>query len=147
MSSDVEFRIVCTNCGCLAIKIEEPLKAKRDAIVRCGDCGISRGTVGALRDLSVRQHSDIVLSTSPAEPPLSGKAVNDMEPVGKISKQYAELQRLRQEVEIAERLARESNRRPAIGYSPSDAKYLGFRPSPFAAAVSYLDKQDEKRPA
>jgi hypothetical protein len=147
MSSDVEFRIVCTNCGCLAIKIEEPLKAKRDAIVRCGDCGISRGTVGALRDLSVRQHSDIVLSTSPAEPPLSGKAVNDMEPGSKISKQYAELQRLRQEVEIAERLARESNRRPAIGHSPSDAKYLGFRPSPFAAAVSYLDKQDEKRPA
>jgi hypothetical protein len=147
MSSDVEFRIVCTNCGCLAIKIEEPLKANREAIVRCGDCGISRGTVGALRDLSVRQHSDIVLSTSPAEPPLSGKAVNHMEPVSKISKQYAELQRLRQEVEIAERLARESNRRPAIGHSPSDAKYLGFRPSPFAAAVSYLDKQDEKRPA
>ena len=51
--NDVGFQIVCTNCGCLSIKIEEPLTATREAIVYCGDCGTSRGTVGSLRDLSV----------------------------------------------------------------------------------------------
>jgi hypothetical protein len=104
MSNDVGFQIVCTNCGCLSIRIKEPQTASRDAIVYCGDCGVSRGTVGALRDLSVRQYSESVLSTD--RRPTNERAV------GKISKRYKELQRLRQQVEVAELIARESIRLP-----------------------------------
>jgi hypothetical protein len=54
MSTSVDFQMVCGNCGGLAIKIEDPERAPREAIVYCGDCGVSRGTMGALRDLAVR---------------------------------------------------------------------------------------------
>jgi hypothetical protein len=145
MNHDVGFQIACTNCGCLSIRIEEPLKATRDAIVYCGDCGNSRGTVGALRDLSVRQHSDIVFSR-PTVSPVNGPAAPDMKPINAISKRYAELQRLRQRVEMAERLARESNRPSAIG-ARRNPRYLGFRRSSRAEAVTWVDEQDQKRPS
>ena len=145
MKHDVGFQIVCTNCGCLSIRIEEPLKATRDAMVYCGDCGNSRGTVGALRDLSVRQHSDIVFS-KPTGSPVNGPTAHDMKPVNAISKRYAELQRLRQQVEMAERLARESNRPSAMG-ARRNPRYLGFRPSSRAEAVTWVDEQDQKRPS
>src|ERR1700733_9782105 len=107
MSNDIGFQIVCTNCGCLSIRIEEPQTASREAVVYCGDCGISRGTVGALRDLSVQQYSDSVHSTD--------RRPTDERPVGKISKRYEELRRLRQEVEVAELIASQS-------ISPTTAK-------------------------
>jgi len=47
-----EFRIVCGKCGSLKIKIENPGGASRDEIVYCGNCGTSRGTMGALRDFA-----------------------------------------------------------------------------------------------
>jgi hypothetical protein len=63
MTNDVDFQIVCVNCGCLAIRIEDPLKASREAIAYCGDCGVSRGTVGALRDLAVQPNPAVEFST------------------------------------------------------------------------------------
>jgi hypothetical protein len=54
MKTSIDFQMVCNNCGCLGIRIEDPEQASREAIVHCGDCGVSRGTVGALRDLAVR---------------------------------------------------------------------------------------------
>ena len=33
MNNDVDFQIVCVDCGCLAIRIEDPLKASREAII------------------------------------------------------------------------------------------------------------------
>jgi hypothetical protein len=54
MSTSVDFQMVCGSCGGLAIKIENPERAPREAIIYCGDCGVSRGTMGALRDLAVR---------------------------------------------------------------------------------------------
>jgi hypothetical protein len=48
-----EFQMVCRKCGSLKIKIENPKGASRDEIVNCGNCGTSRGTMGALRDLAV----------------------------------------------------------------------------------------------
>jgi hypothetical protein len=51
-----EFQMVCCDCGSLAIKIEDPVGASRETIVHCGECGASRGTMGALRDLAVRAH-------------------------------------------------------------------------------------------
>ena len=57
--NNFEFQIVCIDCGCLAIKIEDPVKAPREATVYCGDCGAARGTVGALRDLAVQTNSNV----------------------------------------------------------------------------------------
>jgi hypothetical protein len=48
MNKNVEFEMVCGDCGSLAIKIENPVSASRKTIVYCGECGASRGTVGAL---------------------------------------------------------------------------------------------------
>ena len=56
MDNDFEFQIVCCDCGSLAINIEDPVNASRGTIVHCGECGASRGTVGALRDLAARAH-------------------------------------------------------------------------------------------
>ena len=54
MHPSIDFQMVCAYCGSLGIKIENPENAPREAIVYCGDCGTSRGTVGALRDLAAR---------------------------------------------------------------------------------------------
>jgi predicted amidophosphoribosyltransferase len=53
MKSNIEFKLVCGGCGSLAIKIENPVSASRKAVVHCGECGASRGTLGALRDLAM----------------------------------------------------------------------------------------------
>ena len=102
MNNKFEFQIVCIDCGCLAIKIEDPVTASREAIVYCGDCGASRGTVGALRDLAVQAN---------AEPPLrsripsqNGRTTCDPKS-GDISERYSELQRLRRRVKMAESVA------------------------------------------
>src|SRR3984957_1829785 len=138
MSSDDSFQIVCTNCGCLSIKIEEPHKAMREALVYCGDCGISRGTVGALRDLSVQRYSDIVFSAPPALPLVKGRPSNERQPVGEISKRYAELRRLRQQVEVAEWLAREAMRPATDRRNRSrNATYRSSPPSSRAEAAKH----------
>jgi hypothetical protein len=144
MSNDDSFQIVCTNCGCLSIKIEEPHKAMREALVYCGDCGISRGTVGALRDLSARQYSDIVFSTPPTVPIVKGRPASERQPVGQISKRYAELRRLRQQVEVAEWLAREAMR-PAIDRRnrSRNATYRGSPPSSRAEAIKHPVQHDQ----
>jgi hypothetical protein len=54
MNNDAEFQMVCRNCGTLGIKIESPVGASPEAVVRCSNCGTSRGTMGALRDLATR---------------------------------------------------------------------------------------------
>ena len=54
MNTCAEFQMVCGECGSLTIKIENPESASREAIVYCGHCGASRGTMGGLRDLAVR---------------------------------------------------------------------------------------------
>src|SRR5579863_6930646 len=108
MSNEIGFQIVCT-CGCLSIRIEEPLKASREAIVYCGDCGASRGTVGALRDLAVRPNAEAVSSKGSALSCESGADV--LQSSTEISMRYDELRRLRREVEIAESLAHQSDRR------------------------------------
>ena len=89
--------MVCADCGSLAIKIENPEKAFRDAIVYCGQCGASRGTVGALRDLAARprlRKDSKLLSTG-------GRAKKQKRP-SEISENFKELQSLRREVQTAE---------------------------------------------
>ena len=110
MKNDIAFQIVCAKCGCLSIKIEAPLKASRQDIVYCGDCGSSRGTVGELRDLAVQRYPDVVFSTPPLA--VANGDRTDAQPINEMSKRYAELRRLRQQVELAEWLARESHRPP-----------------------------------
>jgi len=111
VNNEIGFRIVCT-CGCLSIRIEEPLKASREAIVYCGDCGASRGTVGALRDLAVQRHPEVIPLTPSTVS--SVHSSDDRRDGQELSKRYAELRRLRQQVEIAESLARASNKPSAI---------------------------------
>jgi hypothetical protein len=146
MSNDNSFQIVCKNCGCLSIKIEEPHKAMREALVYCGDCGTSRGTVGALRDLSVQRYSDIVFSMPPTLPLIKGESASERQPAGQISKRYAELRRLRQHVEVAEWLARETERPLAGGRNRNkNATHPGSPLSNRAEAVRHSVQLDLKR--
>jgi len=125
MNNDVDFQIVCVDCGCLAIRIEDPLKASREAIVYCGDCGVSRGTVGALRDLAVQPNPAVEFSTRSVASCKSGRTVDGSQSCSEISRRYHELQRLRQQVKIAESLAGGSDRRlPAIGLTLGDSATL-----------------------
>ena len=98
--NNFEFQIVCISCGGLAIKIEDPVKAPREATVYCGDCGAARGTVGALRDLAVQTNSNVPTRSQP--PPKNGRTTYDPHSGGEISERYDELQRLRQQVKMAE---------------------------------------------
>jgi hypothetical protein len=100
MNNKFEFQIVCIDCGCLAIRIEDPVTASREAIVDCGDCGASRGTVGALRDLAVQANAELPLRSRITSQ--NGRTTCDPRD---ISERYSELQRLRRRVKMAESLA------------------------------------------
>ena len=149
MSDDIGFRIVCTNCGCLSIRIEEPLKALREAIIYCGDCGNSRGTMGALRNPAVQRYSDVVFSMVSPASLRKEAAVDGLQPVGEMSKRYAELCWLRQQVEIAEWLARCKSNRPvrAGRVRGKNARRAAFRPLHHSRVVSRAnDERDQKWP-
>lgn len=142
-----DFQIVCTTCGCLSIKIEEPLKSSRDAIVYCGDCGTSRGTVGALRDLAVKRGPEIVFPAPSSALSAGERAANEPQPAAKIAAQYAELRRLRQQVKVAERLARGSRRaHPTNHLRKADARYFALDLSAAAKGTYVGDEGDQKRP-
>jgi hypothetical protein len=149
MSNDIGFQIVCANCGCLSIRIEEPLQSSREEMVYCGDCGNSRGSIGALRDLAVHGHPGMVFPTSIILLPDGEPTPDELRPASEISLRYAELRRLRQQVKIAEWLAGESNRSTAFKHGrKKDARHLAYRPplsgkdGPRAA-----DKRESKRPS
>jgi len=105
MYNKSEFQIVCIDCGCLSIKIDDPVYASRDAIVSCSDCGGSRGTLGDLRDLSVKANADVTLPAGLRLPCPNSTITYDPQSDGEISKRYGELQRLRRQVKSAEVLA------------------------------------------
>jgi hypothetical protein len=105
MSDRYAFQIVCIDCGCLSIRIEDPVSASRDAIVYCGDCGGSRGTLGDLRDLAVQTNTEVTLPTGSQLPSRKGLTKYDPQSDGEISERYGELQRLRRQVKMAESLA------------------------------------------
>ena len=93
MNNDVNFQMVCDTCGCLGIKIENPEQASRETLVYCGDCGNSRGTVGALRDLSVRSEAPAI--------PHTGREIK-MKSCSQLVALHQELQSLRRKVAMAE---------------------------------------------
>jgi hypothetical protein len=97
MDNNVEFQMVCGDCGSLAIKIENPVSASRKTIVYCGECGVSRGTVGALRDLAVRPDAH-VLSTKPRLPKVKSSS--------ELVSMHKELQSLRRKVQLVESVTR-----------------------------------------
>ena len=66
MNNDLEFQMVCCDCGSLA--------------------GASRGTIGALRDLAVRAHV----------PPTSRQQLPTKDSCSELVSLHKELQRLRQ---------------------------------------------------
>jgi hypothetical protein len=93
MHTSVDFQMVCDDCGSLAIRIEKPESASREAIVYCGDCGAPRGTVGALRDLAVRLGAH-VLPARQRIPKLKSRS--------ELVTLHKELQSLRRKVQLAE---------------------------------------------
>jgi hypothetical protein len=97
MNNKVEFQMVCGDCGSLAIKIENPVSASRKTIVFCGECGASRGTVGALRDLAVRPDAH-VLSTRPR--------VLKVKSSTELVSMHKEVQSLRRKVQLVEPVTR-----------------------------------------
>jgi len=95
MNNDLEFQMVCYDCGSLAIKIENPVSASRETIVHCGECGASRWTIGALKDLAVRAHV----------PPTRQRPQTDNS-CSELVSLHKELQSLRRKVKMAEFVAR-----------------------------------------
>jgi hypothetical protein len=93
MNNDLSFQMVCDTCGCLGIKIENPEQASRETLVYCGDCGTSRGTVGALRDLSVRSEAPAVQDS---------RRDLKMKSCSQLVALHQELQSLRRKVAMAE---------------------------------------------
>jgi Spy/CpxP family protein refolding chaperone len=65
--------------------------------------------VGALRDLAVETNSNVPTGSQP--PSQNGRTTNDPQSGGEISERYDELQRLRQQVKMAESLALKSQKR------------------------------------
>jgi hypothetical protein len=100
MNTSIDFQIECGDCGSLAIKIENPESASREAIVYCADCGASRGTVGALRDLAIRLSVNAVLPTRSRLPSMNGRSKPKCR--SEISERYNEVQSLRLKVQMAE---------------------------------------------
>ena len=100
MNTGIDFRMVCGDCGSLAIKIENPESASREAIIYCGDCGGARGTMGALRDLAVRPNGRTVPRTRRRLPPVKGRPKKP-KVLCEISERYRELQSLRRKVQMA----------------------------------------------
>lgn len=92
MNNNVEFQMVCGDCGNLAIKIENPVTASRKTVVYCGECGVSRGTVGALRDLAVRPDAHVLPTRL---------RVPRVKPRSELVARHQELQSLRRKVQLA----------------------------------------------
>jgi hypothetical protein len=95
--NNIVFQIACADCGSLAIKIDNPASASRNTIVCCGECGASRGTMGALRDLAVRPDAHVL-----PDRPLLPKVKSSSD----IVSLHKELQSLRRRVQLAESTTR-----------------------------------------
>ncbi|WP_426442817.1 hypothetical protein [Bradyrhizobium genosp. P] len=50
------FKIVCTDCGSLSIKVADPAHASDDTVIECRRCSAARGTVADLHVLARRGH-------------------------------------------------------------------------------------------
>ena len=48
------FKIICTDCGSLAIKVADPAHASGDTVIECRRCNAVRGTVADLHILARR---------------------------------------------------------------------------------------------
>jgi hypothetical protein len=114
------FQMVCGECGSLTIKIENPESASGEAIVYCGHCGASRGTMGALRDLAVRTAPHPVLPTRSRLPSLSDRSKLKKTP-SQILKQFRELQSLRRKVQ---RVGSLKPTPPDISHSMNDPREI-----------------------
>jgi hypothetical protein len=53
-TSRAGFKIVCTDCGNLSIKVAPKASDSPDTIIECRRCNAVRGTLGDLQDLARR---------------------------------------------------------------------------------------------
>jgi hypothetical protein len=49
-----EFKIVCSDCGNLSIRITDPANSPVTTLIECARCSAVRGTVGSLQELARR---------------------------------------------------------------------------------------------
>jgi hypothetical protein len=85
--------------------------------------------MGALRDLAVQPIAHFILPKKPRLSPPSRRAAEEPQSRRDISKRYTELQRLRQQVKIAESRARASNG-PTSGPLPPQGECGGHFVAP-----------------
>jgi hypothetical protein len=120
MAINAEFQMVCFDCGSLKIKIENPEAASRDAIVYCGHCGASRGTIGALRDLAVQPDPYPKLPRASMSPSFGGRSKKPKFP-SQILEQFREFQSLRRRVQ---RIGSVKRTPPDISHSWGDPRKI-----------------------
>jgi len=53
------FRIICINCDALGIVFDCPEGAPASTQIKCRHCGVPRGTLGELRELSCSDRRDL----------------------------------------------------------------------------------------
>jgi hypothetical protein len=53
------FQLVCVECGCVGVVIDDPELAPPSTIVKCSHCASARGTLGELRRLSLSGRRDL----------------------------------------------------------------------------------------
>lgn len=46
------FKVICSECGSLSIKLGDPAQASGDTIIACGRCNAVRGTMAELHVLA-----------------------------------------------------------------------------------------------
>jgi hypothetical protein len=119
MSIRAEFQMVCGLCGSLKIKIENPEVAPRESIVYCGNCGASRGTMGALRDLAVQPNQHPTLPTRTTLPSSRGRSKKPKLP-SEILEKFREFQSFRK----ARRVETLNRTRPDIPHSSGNSREI-----------------------
>jgi hypothetical protein len=101
MDNRAPFQMVCDSCGGIQIKIDDPEGASREAIVYCGRCGVSRGTLGALRKLASGPNAHLDASERFEAAPLNGRQ-SKARPRSDILEHLRKLQALRRTVQRAD---------------------------------------------
>jgi hypothetical protein len=101
MNTGIDFRMVCGDCGSLAIKIENPESASREAIIYCGDLRRCTRDHGCAKRLGRSTKWADCAAHERRLPPVKGRSKKP-KVLCEISERYRELQSLRRKVQMAE---------------------------------------------
>jgi hypothetical protein len=60
MQDDPSFAIICAHCASVSIAADHLESAPSTAVIKCGNCGEPRGTLGGLRRLASSNHATAI---------------------------------------------------------------------------------------